>query len=63
VAGKVTKVWLISLLDKMCGSQLKLCDLSLARGIPEHLKESLIIKHYTNLRLLYFTAEYGLTTQ
>ena len=33
----------------MCGRQVKLCDPSLTRAIPEHLRdESLIIKRYTN---------------
>ena len=38
----------------MCGWQLKLCDPSLTRAIPDHFRdEFLMTKCYTNLRLLY----------
>ena len=38
------------------GWQVKLCDLSLTCAIPERFRdEFLVIKHYTNLRLRYFT--------
>jgi len=41
----------------VCGWQVKLCDPSLTRAIPECLRdEFLMIKHCTNLRLLYFTS-------
>jgi len=39
-----------------CGWQVKLCDPSLTRAIPERYRdEFLMIQRYTNLRLLYFT--------
>jgi len=51
------KVEFIPLLDKRaCGWQVKLCDPSLTRAIPERFRdEFLVTKRYTNLRLLYFT--------
>jgi len=45
-----------ALVDKH-GWQVKLCDRSLSRAIPERYRdEFLMINHYTNLRLLYFTS-------
>jgi len=39
-----------------CWWHLKLCDPSLTRATPEHFRdEFLMMKRYTNLRLLYFT--------
>jgi len=39
--------------------QVKLCDPSLTRAIPERFRdEFFVIKRYTNLRLLYFTLLY-----
>jgi len=41
-----------------CGWQVKLCDPSLTRVIPERFRdEFLIIKRYTNLRSLHFTIQ------
>jgi len=38
----------------MCGWQAKLCDPSLTCAIPERFRdEFLMMKRYTNLRLLY----------
>jgi len=38
-----------------CGRQIKLCDPSLTRAIPERLRDDfLMIKRYTNLRLLTY---------
>jgi len=42
---------------QMCGWQVKLCNPSLTRAIPEQFRdEFLMIKPYTNLRLLHFTS-------
>ena len=39
---------------RTCGWQVKLCDPSLTRAIPERFRdEFLVIKRYTNPRLLY----------
>jgi len=43
--------------------QVKLCDPSLTRAVPECFRDEFVmIKHYTNLRLLYFTLLYKMQT-
>jgi len=48
-------IWFIPLVDKrVSGMQVKLYDTSLTRAILERFRdEFLMIKRYTNLRLLY----------
>ena len=52
------QVWFIPLVDKCVDIQVKLCDPLLTCAIPDCFRdEFLMIKRYTNPRLLYFTIQ------
>ena len=56
----VKEIWFIPLVDKRNRWQVKLCDPSLTRAIPERFREEFImIKLYTNLRLLFVKRSSG----